>query len=144
MLENGQISSPMAHEIGRAPSHTDQRRVVSLIAQGALRNDKQVRAAVEVIRKGETQDNMFGDLPPAPTAEELATVSAMEARIERVLSAVAGGWKDGECVVAKKVSPDRAAMLAEKLAVLRLTLKPMEDQLRAAAVTGTLALQPAA
>ena len=65
----------------------------------------------------------------------------MEARIERVLAAVAGGWKDGECVIARKVAPDRAAVVAEKLAALRLSLKKMEDQLRAAAVTGTLALQ---
>ena len=61
-----------------------------------------------------------------------------------MLSAVAGGWKDGERVIAKKVSPDRSAVVAEKLAALRLTLKKMEDQLRAAAVTGTLALKPAA
>jgi ParB family transcriptional regulator, chromosome partitioning protein len=144
MLAKGQISSPVAHEIGRLPNHTDQLRVVKLVSAGSLTNDKQVRAAVEAIRKGETQDGMFGDLPPTPTADELATVSAMEARIDRVLSAVAGGWRDGECVVAKKVSPDRAALVAEKCAALRLTLKKMEDQLRAAAVTGTLALQTAA
>lgn len=125
-------------------SHTIQRRVVSLVASRSLTNDKQVRAAVESIRKGEAQDSMFGDLPPAPTPQELATVSDMEARIERVLTAVAGGWKDGECVIARKVSPDRAAVVAEKLAALRLAIKKMEDQLRAAAVTGTLALQPAA
>jgi ParB family chromosome partitioning protein len=140
MLEKGQISAPMAHEVGRLPSHPEQRRVVSLIAQGALRNDKQVRAAVEAIRKGEAQPTL-GDLPPAPTAQELATVSSMEARIERVLAAVAGGWKDGECVIARQIAPDRAAVVAEKLAALRLTLKKMEDQLRAAAVTGKLALQ---
>jgi ParB family chromosome partitioning protein len=140
MLEKAQISAPMAHEVGRLPSHPEQRRVVSLIFQGALRNDKQVRAAVEAIRKGEAQPTL-GDLPPAPTAQELATVSSMEARIERVLAAVAGGWKDGECVIARQIAPDRAAVVAEKLAALRLTLKKMEDQLRAAAVTGKLALQ---
>ena len=144
MLAKGHISAPMAHEIGRTPSHGDQRRVVSLIAQGSLTNDKQVRAAVEALRRGEGQQRMFGDLPPPPTDAELAAVSAMEYRIERVLAAVAGGWKDGECVVAKRVSPDRAGLLAEKLASLRLALKKMEDQLRAAAVTGTPALKSAA
>jgi hypothetical protein len=68
----------------------------------------------------------------------------MEVRIDRVLAAVAGGWKDNECVVARKVAPDRAAVVAEKCAALRLTLKKMEDELRAAAVTGTLALRTAA
>jgi ParB family transcriptional regulator, chromosome partitioning protein len=143
MLAKGQITSPVAHEIGKLPSHTDQRRVVSLVAQGSLRNETQVRVAVEAIKRGEAQP-ILGDLPPAPTPNELATVSGMEARIERVLAAVAGGWKDGECVIAKQIAPGRAAVVAEKLAALRLTIKKMEDELRAAAVTGTLALQPAA
>jgi ParB family chromosome partitioning protein len=143
MLEKGQISAPMAHEVGRLPSHPEQRRVVSLIAQGALRNDKQVRAAVEAIRRGEAQPTMLGDLPPAPTTDELATISAMEARIDRMLATLASGWKDNECTIARKVAPDRAALVAEKLATVRLTAKRMEDQLRAAAVTGRLALQAA-
>jgi ParB family chromosome partitioning protein len=140
MLATGQISSPVAHEIGKLPNHTEQRRLVALVAQGSLRNETQVRVAVEAIKRGESQPT-FVDLPPAPTAEELATVSAMEARIDRVAAAVASGWKDGECVVARQVAPDRAIVVAEKLAALRLALKRMEDQLRAAAVTGTLALQ---
>jgi ParB family chromosome partitioning protein len=141
-LSKGQISAPMAHEVGRLPSPIEQRRVVSLIAQGALRNDKQVRAAVEAIRRGEAQPTL-GDLPPAPTAQELATVSSMEARIDRVLAAIANGWKENECVVARQVAPDRAAVVAEKLAALSRTAKKMADELRAAAVTGRLALQAA-
>jgi ParB family chromosome partitioning protein len=142
MLERGQISSPMAHEIGRLPSHPDQRRLASLIAQGSLTNDRQVRAAVEAISKGEAQPTLV-DLPPAATPDELATVSAMEARIDRMLAALASGWKENECVIARKVAPDRAVLVAEKLATVRLTAKRMEDQLRAAVVTGTLALQAA-
>ena len=144
LLANGQISSPVAHELGKLPNHTDQRCLVSLIAKGSLRNETQVRVAVEAIKRGEGQPALLGDLPPEPTPQELATISAMEARIDRVIAAVSTGWKDGECVVARQVAPDRAAVVAEKLAALRLTIKRMEDQLRAAAVTGTLALQPAA
>jgi ParB family chromosome partitioning protein len=142
MLAKGQISSPMAHELGRLPSHPDQGRVASLIAQGALKNDKQVRAAVETLRRGEVQPTLV-DLPPKPTTDDLATVSAMEARIDRMLATLASGWKENECTIARKVAPDRAALVAEKLATIRLTAKRMEDQLRAAAVTGTLALQAA-
>ena len=144
MLAKAHISCPVAHEIGRLPNHTEQMRVVKLVSSGALSNEKQVAAAVTSILSPTSQDSMFGDLPPPPTAEELRTVSEMETRIERVLAAVAGGWKDGECVIAKKVAPDRAAVVAEKLAALRLSLTKMENQLRAAAVTGTLALQSAA
>jgi ParB family chromosome partitioning protein len=143
MLATGQISSPVAHEIGKLPNHTQQLRLVSLVAKGSLRNETQVRVAVEAIKKGGGQPTMLGDLPPAPTAKELAVIGDMEARIERVLAAVASGWKDGECVIAKQIAPDRAAVVAEKLAALRLAIKKMEDQLRAAAVTGTLALQAA-
>jgi ParB family chromosome partitioning protein len=140
MLSRAQISAPVAHEIGRLPNPSDQRRVASLVAQGALRNDKQVRAAVEAIRKGEIQPALV-DLPPEPTADELATISAMEARIDRMLATLASGWKDNECMIARQVAPDRAALVAEKLAAVRLTAKRMENELRAAAVTGTLALQ---
>jgi ParB family chromosome partitioning protein len=86
---------------------------------------------------------LLADLPPEPAPQELATISAMEAWIDRVLAAVATGWRDGECVVARQVSPDRAAVVAEKLAALSRTTKKMADELRAAAVTGTLALQAA-
>jgi ParB family chromosome partitioning protein len=142
MLAKGQISSPMAHELGRLPTHPEQRRVASLIAKGSLSNDKQVRAAVEAICKGEAQP-MLGDLPPPATAQEIAIVGEMEAKIDRVLATLARGWKDNECLVARKVAPDRAVLVAEKLATIRLTAKRMEDELRAAAVTGTLALQAA-
>src|SRR5262245_30912597 len=43
MLSKGQISSPIAHEIGRLPNPSDQLRVASLVAQGSLTNDRQVR-----------------------------------------------------------------------------------------------------
>jgi hypothetical protein len=67
----------------------------------------------------------------------------MEARIDRVLATIAGGWRGNECVVARQVAPDRAAVVAEKLAALSRTTKKMADELRAAAVTGRLALQAA-
>jgi ParB family chromosome partitioning protein len=140
MLSRAQISAPVAHEIGRLPNPSDQRRVASLVAKGSLTNDKQVRAAVEAIRKGDAQPALV-DLPPAPTADELATISAMEARIDRMLATLASGWRENECTIARKVAPDRAALVAEKLAAVRLTAKRMENELRAAAVTGTLALQ---
>jgi ParB family chromosome partitioning protein len=143
MLAAKQISCPMAHEVGRLGNTTEQIKVVKLISGGQLTSDKQVSAAVNTLLNPEKQDEMFSDLPPAATPKELATVSEMEARIERVLTAVAGGWKDGECVIAKRVSPDRAAVVAEKLAALRLSLTKMEAELRAAAVTGMLALQAA-
>ena len=80
MLAKGQVTSPVAHELGKLPDHSEQRRLMSLVAQGSLRNETQVRVAVEAIKKGEGQPALLGDLPPEPTAEQLATVSAMEAQ----------------------------------------------------------------
>jgi ParB family transcriptional regulator, chromosome partitioning protein len=66
MLAKGQITSPMAHELGKLPNHGDQRRLVGLVAKGSLRNETQVRVAVEAIKKGEGQPALV-DLPPEPT-----------------------------------------------------------------------------
>jgi hypothetical protein len=43
---------------------------------------------------------------------------------------LAVGWKNGECVVATKVSPDRAALMADKLAAIRIAVRHMEQDLR--------------
>jgi hypothetical protein len=67
----------------------------------------------------------------------------MESRIDRVLAAIASGWWENECTVAREVAPDRAAVVAEKLAALSSTAKKLADELRAAAVTAQLALQAA-
>jgi ParB family chromosome partitioning protein len=42
MLAKAQITSPVAHELGKLPSHSDQRRLVALVASGALKNETQV------------------------------------------------------------------------------------------------------
>jgi ParB family transcriptional regulator, chromosome partitioning protein len=131
MLAKGQVTSPVAHELGKLPSHTEQRRLVSLVAKGALRNETQVRVAIEAIKRGEGQPALLGDLPPAPTAEELATVCAMEARIDRVLAAVAGGWKEGECVIARKVAPGHSFASTRSTAASMLVAAKWSDLAKA-------------
>jgi ParB family chromosome partitioning protein len=61
LLANGQISSPVAHELGKLPNYTDQRRLVSLVTKGSLSNETQVRVAVEAIKRGEGQPVLLAD-----------------------------------------------------------------------------------
>ena len=90
---------------------------------------KSLQAAVEAILDGVTQADFFGDAAVA-SAQEVATVNAMEAKIERAAALLSAGWKDGECIVATKVSPDRAALMADRLAAIRLSIRHMEQELR--------------
>jgi ParB-like chromosome segregation protein Spo0J len=59
MLAKSQISSPMAHEIGRLPTHSEQLKVVKLASSGGLSNEKQVAAAVNALLQPDTQDSML-------------------------------------------------------------------------------------
>jgi hypothetical protein len=56
------------------------------------------------------------------STSDVRTLRGMEERIDRVISAMNAGWRDGECIVAHKVSPDRAAVLADKIALVRSDL----------------------
>jgi len=65
-----------------------------------------------------------------PTEEERRTLGRLEARIEQVRKVLAGGFNDGEVVIAKKIAPDRAATIAEELALIRRHLEQLEKALR--------------
>jgi hypothetical protein len=54
------------------------------------------------ISDGKLQDSMFGDLPPPATPRGWPRCRRWR---PSVLAAVAGGWKDGECVIAKRSRP---------------------------------------
>jgi hypothetical protein len=104
--------------------------MVRMINRGELVGWKAARNAVDAMLQGTTAADLFGEAAPNPSAAEIAVVSSMEARVGRVARMVAAGWKDGECVVAAKVSPDRAATMADKIAACRRHLVTMERELR--------------
>ena len=54
----------------------------------------------------------------------------MEFEIEKIAAMVADGWKDGECIVAAKIAPDRAVLMAQKLAAIKTAIAHMERELR--------------
>lgn len=127
LLENNQLSQPNAYELARLPRHEDQIKLLQMLNRGELGKWKSLRAAVDAILDGEKQRDMFGG---AAADSEIETLSAMERKIEQLAASLAGGWKKGECVIATKVSPDRAAHMADKLAAIRGSIRHMEQALR--------------
>ena len=67
----------------------------------------------------------------------------MESRIKQVVVIVTAGWKDGENVIIQKVSPDRAALMADQIAAIRTALGRMERDLRTSAAQAHLVLDAA-
>lgn len=140
LFESGQISANDAYEISRLEREADQTRVIQMIARGQLTGYKAVRAAVLAIVDNLSQEDIFGAAGEAPRAseEDVATVNRMEDKVNRIADMVSAGFKDGECVIARKVSPDRTRAMADKLRVMRQHLLQMENQLREAAAQAEL------
>jgi ParB family chromosome partitioning protein len=139
LYESGNLSGDAAFEIAKLERHADQTKIVQMISRGQLTGWKAIKAAVAAINEGLSQTDIFGDAPKV-SEEEVATINRMEAKIERVAEMVASGWKDGACVIATKVSRDRARLMADKLAAIRQHVRQMENELRAAAAQADLVL----
>lgn len=141
LVAGGQLDRQQSLEVARLDRHDDQRRIVRMINRGELIGWKAVRNAVDAINGQVTPIDLFGpDAAPIATAKEVAVVGKMETRIESVVRALNGGWHKGECIVAAKVSPDRAGRMADQLSTLRATITTMERELRNVAAQAKIAL----
>lgn len=140
LLASGSVDEAQAFEIARLPNHRDQTKILQMINRGEIGKWKSVKAAVDAILGGVTQADMFGAGAPRASAEDVKTVNEMEARIEKAAALMSAGWKDGACVVAAKVSPDRAAKMADRLSALRIAVRHMEQELRNVTAQARIAL----
>lgn len=129
MVEGDQLDRQQAMEVSRL-DRRDQARIVRMINRGELVGWKAVRNAVDAILEGATQADIFGEAAARPSAKDVAELKAMEIKVARVANMVASGWKDGACIIASKVSPDRAARIADQLAAIRQATSIMERELR--------------
>lgn len=137
LLESGNLSLEAVYEVSRLTRHADQTRIIQLINRGKLSGYNAIRAAVlAILDDGEAQHEFFS--APKATPAELRTVSSMEAKVEQVARMVRAGFDDNEVVIAKKVAPDRARLMADKLGLIRKHCLMMENQLRRAAAQGAL------
>lgn len=137
LFETGNLDRQQAMELARLPEHRDQHRVLRLIQRGQLTGWKSVRQAVDGILENVTQEDIFGGAGKASDAD-VSTARSMERRIEAVANMVGKGWKDGECVVAAKVNPDNANLMADKLSAIQKALRIMERELRNTNAQATL------
>lgn len=128
LVESENLDKQQALELARLDQR-DQHQVLRLINRGQLVGWKAVRNAVDAILNSATQEDIFGDTGKA-TQADADTLNRMERRIAQVANMIGQGWKDGECVTAAKVNPDRAGHMADQIAATIGALRIMERQLR--------------
>lgn len=117
-----------------------QTRIVRDIAAGKLRTVEQVRHAGIALRDAAAQLDAFAQEPKA-SLKEVATVTCLEGKIEAIASMVSAGFKNGECVAAQRVSPDRVTKMADRLALIRKHVLQMEHELRCVATQSQIKLE---
>jgi len=142
MFEGGQLNAEAVYEISRLESHAAQTKIVQAINRGQLVGYKAVRSAVLAIIEGLDQQDIFGGggAHAKPTDEEIAKVSGMERAVDTLARLSAAGFDAGEVVIARRVAPDRAKLMADRLSVIRKQVLLMENQLREAAAQAAAVL----
>ncbi len=140
MVESGQIDRQLALESARLPTHRDQTRLVQMVNRGELVGWKTIRSAVDTMLDGSAAADLFGADAPKPDADDVRVVQSMERRVEQVANMVSHGWRAGECIVANKVDPDRAALIADKLQAIGGAIRIMERELRNVGAQAKIAL----
>jgi ParB family chromosome partitioning protein len=128
LVASNQLTTSMASAIALAPPE-HQTRIVREITAGTLRTVDQVRHAGQAMRDAADQLDAFAELP-APSKAEVEAVSALERKIDAIARMVLDGFKDGQCVAAQRVRPDRVKTMADQLTLIRKHVIDMEHQLR--------------
>jgi ParB family chromosome partitioning protein len=131
LIAAGTLPVSMGWAVRLAPRHL-QTKMVKDIASGKLRTVEQVRHAGIALREASAQLDAFGEAPKTSSAD-VATFSRLEKRIAAIADMVAAGFKDGECVAARRVSPDRVTTMADRLTLMRRHILQMEHDLRCVA-----------
>lgn len=140
LVASGNLGAAVGSAISWAPTE-HQLRIVRDYSAGKIKTVEQVRHAAIALRDAAEQADAFGDMPRA-SKEDLASLTRLEERIDQCAAMVSAGFKDGECIAAQRVSPDRVKTMADKLALIRKHVFSMEHQLRLVA-TQTELLTPA-
>lgn len=139
LVTSGQLNISIAWAIAQVPRHR-QTQMVRDVSAGKLRTAEDARHAAIAIRDAEDQADAFAGIPRA-SQSDIAKLRSLEGKVENIASMVSAGFKDGECVAARRVSPDRVQRIADRLALIRKHILQMEHDLRRAAVQGEISLQ---
>lgn len=139
LVVSGQLSVTMAWGVALV-SPDRQTQLVRNIASGKLHTAEQVRHAAIALRDAEQQMDAFAELPRA-SPRDLAMFSRLEAKINSVAEMVGLGFKEGECIAAQRVAPDRVKTMADKLGLIRKHALQMEHDLRRVATQTEIKLE---
>lgn len=132
LVASGNLSVNMAWGVAQAPSQY-QTRLLQDIGSGKLRTSDQVKHAGMALRDAAAQLDVFASLPRA-SARDAAALSRLESKIDSIAAMVQAGFRDGECIAAQRVAPDRVTTAADKLALIRKHVQQMEHDLRRVAM----------
>lgn len=130
LVDGGGFPLGHANYLVDLPKH-DQVSIVQAFSQGKLKDWSGVRAAAQAARDRRDHGGLFG-AQPEPSKDDLAAMSRMERIAEKIVSAIASGFKDGEFTAIKSVDPNKADKLADTLAAASRSIRSMESQLRSA------------
>lgn len=141
LVVTGQLSTIMAWGVAQAPAEF-QSRLIREIASGKLRTAEQVKRAGWALRDAVAQQDAFADMPRA-SRTQLAAANKLENKIEQIVAMIQAGFKDGECIAALRVSPDKVRIMADKLSLIRKHVLQMEHDLRRVATQTELLMEHA-
>ena len=141
LVAAGQLSTIMAWGVAQAPA-AYQSRLLREITTGKLRTAEQVKQAGWALRDAVAQQDAFGDAPCA-SKHDVAATTRLEGKIEQIVAMLNSGFKDGECIAAQRVSPDRVKTMADKLSLIRKHVIQMEHDLRRVATQTEIMLETA-
>ncbi|MDG4853860.1 MULTISPECIES: ParB/RepB/Spo0J family partition protein [unclassified Mesorhizobium] len=132
LVDSGAFPLGHANDLVDLPT-ADQINIVRLFSSGKLKDWSSIKAAAQAVRDRIEQGRMFDDENrPEPSKDDIAAMSRMEKTIERIIAAIAGGFKDGECIALKSIDPTKADKWADTLAAASRSIRSMESQLRQA------------
>ncbi|WP_210235277.1 ParB N-terminal domain-containing protein [Mesorhizobium sp. M00.F.Ca.ET.217.01.1.1] len=132
LVDSGAFPLGHANDLVDLPT-ADQISIVRLFSSGKLKDWSSIKAAAQAVRDRIEQGGMFDDENrPEPSKDDIAAMSRMEKTVERIIAAIAGGFKDGECIALKSVDPTKADKWADTLAAASRSIRSMESQLRQA------------
>lgn len=142
LVATGNLAVAMAWGIAQAPAQVQMKMLRDLQA-GRYRTAEQVRHAGIAHREAAAQMDVFGDIPAA-SKQDVAALSRLESTVDEMARMVSAGFKNGECIAAKRISPARVIAVADKLALIRKHILQMEHDLRMAATQGEILMDQAA
>ncbi len=128
-LQEGVLTIGQAHQMVRL-SGSGQDALWKLLSAGKLKSYQSVMNATDQLLMVEQQTCLF-DLP-MPSEKELSVVSRMERQIEKIELMVSSGFKDNEVVILKKINPQKAEEIAQKLGLISKSMLYMRDALEQA------------